>query len=184
MPYGMENMTVGQLKDKVANMHLQEQQIQQGQTEMMADKRMLADFVDAMGEIPPEASAVLEQFRQARASREGRLLVEAMPEWKDNNVYLEQRKSMGQLAGRYGFSDDELKGLVDHRLIKLVRDFSELDKKVKGASKPKPEKRQKAKPPQKNRQSDKDRLDNLINKAKSSQDKSFKQAAIAKLLGT
>jgi len=183
MPYGMEPKTIGQLKDEVAKMHLTEQKVTERENQLSQDTRLLSDLIDSLGELPPETMANLDQYRHQRLSREGKLLMQAIPEWSDNAIYMEDQKQMLGLASDYGFSETEFRSVADHRLVRLLRDHAKLKSRLNGASKPKPGKKTTQKPQQRQRVSESDRLDNLFKQAAQSKDKGFKQAAIEKLLG-
>ena len=54
MPYGMEKMTVGELKDQVAEMHIKETRIEKDRNELMAERDRLIDLTNSIGAISPE----------------------------------------------------------------------------------------------------------------------------------
>ena len=184
---GNEPMSIGAMKDELTtwrrDAEKNEKALQTERNDMMQDRQLLMNLLDSLGELPPETMAHLQTYQRNKLNREGRLMMAAIPEWSDNTVYLKDQVSMKQMAQEYGFSESEFRGLQDHRLVKLVRDYSLLKNKVNSASKPKPEKKAAKKPNKHNRVTDEKRLNNLINEAARSTDRNFKHAAISKLLG-
>ena len=66
-----------------------------------------------------EANKALEQYAQAEYER----LLQVYPEWKDPSVRENARKELWEFAQEaYGLSPEELSQVVDHRLIRVLRD--------------------------------------------------------------
>lgn len=76
-----------------------------------------------------QAQAAREQFLQLRqqqlaetVSREQEQLFTKVPEWRDPSKYTEAANTIAKTGQDYGFSLDELSGLVDHRMILVLKD--------------------------------------------------------------
>jgi len=180
MPYGMESMTLSELKDKASNMHMEVKKVQEQENELMVQRQEINAIMTAMGDIPPEINQALKNQHQALLRRENQLLIEAVPEWKDMTTFDSDRQSMETLTNSYGFSEQEFNHVADHRLVKMIRDFSLLKLKLEKAD-PKKIQAKKQKPARsKQKQSKRDA--NFINDAAKSNNAQMKQAAINKLL--
>lgn len=181
MPYGMEPKTIGQLKDEVAAMHLTQQKVEKTRNELMMERRDLEMIIDALPQLPEEIGTIIQQRKQRLLAREGEAMLSAIPEWSEATTFQADRKEMLALTKGYGFSEAELEGVADHRLVKMIRDYTKLRNRVEKAgqtTKPVPRAGNKPsghKPPKQN-------PDKLIESAKSSHDPRVKQAAISQLL--
>jgi len=184
MPYGMEKMTVGAMKDAVSEMHLRQERMDKQSNEVMVERSELGNIVQQLEPyLTPEVLDTIKQRRQAVLARENQRMLEVIPEWEDNTVFQTDRKVMQSLAGEYGFSEREFKTVSDHRLVKLLRDYSNLRSRVEKA-------RTEAKPISKGKQTKPGRqvaksrdTAKLVENAKASSDPAVKDAAITQLIG-
>lgn len=62
-------------------------------------------------------------------------LLEVIPEWKDSGVAKKERNELIEYAMSRGFSEDELKQVYDHRVIRLLRDAAQFHKAQKAKPK-------------------------------------------------
>jgi hypothetical protein len=63
-----------------------------------------------------ESRLTAEQLQQ-----EQQLLLEAIPQWKDEARAAQERKALIEFGLQTGFTADELSGVNDHRLVKVLR---------------------------------------------------------------
>lgn len=67
--------------------------------------------------------AITVEETQKTLQRETALLMDAIPEWKDESIRQAELSQMVEMATtRYGFTPEELKEATDHRLFVLLRD--------------------------------------------------------------
>jgi len=137
MAYGMEKMTIGQLKDIAQDQHLEAQRIIKQQNELNLERAKLRDISSAFGITTPEAEAAVERYRQDQLPRETERMMQAIPEWEDNAVLTRDTGLMVDLAKEYGVSAEEIGGIYDHRHIRILRDYAILKQKLEGATRPK-----------------------------------------------
>lgn len=76
-----------------------------------------------------QAQMAREQFSQLRQQQlaetvkaEQEQLFTKVPEWRDPGKYTEAAQTIAKTGQDYGFSLDELSGLVDHRMILVLKD--------------------------------------------------------------
>lgn len=76
-----------------------------------------------------QAQMAREQFTQLRQQQlaetvkaEQEQLFSKVPEWRDQAKYTEAAQTIAKTGQDYGFSLDELQGLVDHRMILVLKD--------------------------------------------------------------
>lgn len=65
-----------------------------------------------------------QQQREQVRSREAKLLLEQMPEFKKPDVYKKFWSSAVDVMAEYGFSEEEMNNTVDHRVYKIYRDLA------------------------------------------------------------
>lgn len=63
-----------------------------------------------------------EQERQTVLQREQAALLEKIPEWRDQTAYRAAAQDLTEAGAEYGFGADELAGIVDHRMLLVLRD--------------------------------------------------------------
>lgn len=141
--------------------------------ELMIQRKDVLDLADLVGpQLSPEALDQFKAYRAKQQGREARLLLDALPGWRDPATAKREENSIFAMAAKYGISRPEAEALLnDHRLIKLVRDASLSTQPAQKAA-PKPAPRRPADP---RRDAYKRGLE-----AKTKQDK---LAAIAQLVG-
>ena len=81
-------------------------------------------------ELEREYEAAFNEAKQAEYVK----LVELAPEFDKDNGGSDFLKSLHTYAGQYGFTADELSGVIDHRMLLILKDaaaYSDLSKKVR-----------------------------------------------------
>jgi hypothetical protein len=194
MPYGMEKMTVGEMKDIVVDITRREKQIEESRNYTNDRERELIQIAEAFqGQITPELKAKLNQYDQMRLQQEGYLMMRAIPEWQDNATYLKDQAEMRKLANELGFSNTEFDGVRDHRQVMLAlkavtqqREIATLKKKLaqfakQDNSQKAPVKKTARKAIQQNARA---KIDQIVQRGRESKSSQDKQAAISELLKT
>jgi hypothetical protein len=62
-----------------------------------------------------------QRAMRARLEQEAQLLVEAIPEWKNADTAKTEKAALIEFGLKEGFQQDDLKGVSDHRVVKLLR---------------------------------------------------------------
>lgn len=106
--------------------------------ELMIERQELYRAAELLAPVlTPKAQEQLEAHKSATNAREIKLLLAALPTWKNQDTAKKELGRMEQLAAKYGISGTELAALVqDHRLVKMVRDVSVLAPEKKPTPKP------------------------------------------------
>ena len=77
----------------------------------------------AREEVSEERKQELIDWRNDRIAEAREKLVEVVPEWKDPTVSAKDLKALGEfLQNEWGFTEQELQGVVDHRLVLMARE--------------------------------------------------------------
>jgi hypothetical protein len=63
----------------------------------------------------------VQRAMQARLKEEASLLVSAIPEWRDEKTAKAEKSALIDFGVKEGFTPDDLKGVVDHRVVKVLR---------------------------------------------------------------
>lgn len=74
------------------------------------------DSVKSLEDARQRSFSQMKQYEKAKT-------LEAIPEWADPAAYQKDADVMGSLLADYGFGQEEVANVYDHRLTKLVRDF-------------------------------------------------------------
>ena len=110
------------------------------ENQVMTAKRQIDQLVELgakTNSLHPEVLARLEIIHGQTVQTELRAVLAAIPEWGNA---IERQKDFTQMHGamaEYGFSEWEVDNEIDHRKLKLMRDFAALKNQIKNAT-PKP----------------------------------------------
>ncbi len=136
IPMGQDRGSVsfGALKDAwrdQENVADRGQRVTEQANEMMAHRRtmqttmnMLADKYGS--EALQEAARAAELDGERYTHQEQAALLVRFPEWGEASTYAAARGEMLEFAQGYGFSEAEFSGVLDHRLVALLRDAQQL----------------------------------------------------------
>lgn len=136
-------MTLGEFKDRAKELQRADKLLTDAETQridsenaVLRGKQELAYLEAKLGRQPTQAER--EEAAKARddyIERENRRAIEAIPDWSDAAVQRNDIKAMSQLLRSYGFTDADIGNVVDHRHVKLLRDYSVLRERLKSAEK-------------------------------------------------
>lgn len=79
----------------------------------------------------PEMLRHAETRNAALKEMEAGRLLQRIPEFKDPARYTAAMEQMVPLVERYGFKPEELRSVLDHRLIAMVHDYARFDARIK-----------------------------------------------------
>lgn len=142
MPDGAEALTIGQMKDRVAELvDLETRETRFETWRMEAEGELLrsqAEIREILAMIPkeqirPEVVNKIRQRHNDNMARERRMTLEYIPEWRDEKRAAEDLQGMIDLLGGYGFDSTFIASVHDHRAIKFIRDMYLRDKRIKAA---------------------------------------------------
>ncbi|MCP4465868.1 MAG: hypothetical protein GY813_03835 [Halieaceae bacterium] len=136
-----DGLTIGQLKDRMKDLteadtlrDKAEAHKIQTENELMSKRRELALVQQNLGREPTPAEQVqAEQQWEAYVSHETSQTMKAIPDWAEPSVMEAERDGIVELLQGYGFSQSEMAATIDHRQVKLLRDYSKLLKRISGA---------------------------------------------------
>ena len=130
---GHEDATLGTLKDFYKeNQDWQTERTEWDNTrsaqenEQMVVRQEVTKLVQLLGDVKPEVMAQLQTMNKVNAATEQALLLQVRPEWSDPDVKQTASTAMLETAKEYGFSSAEYNAIDDHKVIKLLDDFTKL----------------------------------------------------------
>lgn len=183
MPDGREPMRLGELKDKVTELERTEAQMIERENALMRQQDEVNQLLSAAGQLPPELAQQAEQRLQQTLAKEREAMMQAIPEWSDRETYDRDRAGILEVGQQYGFSELEVGQIMDHRVVKFMRDHARLLDQKKAAEKlPEKIKKQSRKGQRPTQRAKKSEIDQLVGIAKESNNDDLKMAAIDKLL--
>lgn len=137
-----ESHSLGELKDMLAeqsdfsarSLEFEEKRVQ-SENELLRAKQDLQAIV---GLLPKDAikPALLERVRaehERYREVEGKRTLEAIPSWADEEARAKDRAGMAKHLSAYGYAEQHLDALVDHRMLKYVRDNWQREERVNAA---------------------------------------------------
>jgi len=177
-----EDITLGQMKDYYQDAKRNELQRIEAINETnlrLEEVRALSAHFDVL---PPHVKQQLQVQQQAHTRDEFNRLLEVIPAWTTAASFNAGKDAVYALAESYGLKDDVSK-VVDHRVIKLLHDFSVLRDSIKRAKESVQPIRSKTPPGKPHKQpSNQDKQDQLVTRAKQSNSMSDKLSAIDSLI--
>ena len=139
---GGENVSLGSFKDRAKDLARSEQLLNdatqsklESENQILRSNRELALAAQRLGRQPTDAEKrQAEQLHQEYVKVENQRTMAAIHDWQDQAVRTEDLENIASLMGEYGFSPTEMQGTVDHRHVKLLRDYSALRVRLKKAA--------------------------------------------------
>jgi len=135
VPLGGElgEKTLGELKDiaKTQNEFAEVRQAfddekMQHENEVIRSRQELNEIIQLLPQVP---EALVQKARAnfgTMVENERQALFTIKPEWRDEENFARAKEQIMSSASEYGFNKADLEGVFDHRLIKLLHDFSVL----------------------------------------------------------
>jgi len=136
-----DGLTIGQLKDRFKELEVVEQtrtdaELHKVKTEneVMQQRRALETARQELGiQVTPQQQERANQQFAEYVSTETARTMEAIPEWSEPTVLEADRQGMQAMLAEYGLSEMEMTAIVDHRQVKMLRDFHTLRQLVANA---------------------------------------------------
>lgn len=127
----VEMKTLGELKDSVAEQSTfevdrlaWEEQRTERENQVVKSMQEVAEIVNMLPK-----SAISEQLLEAVARKranlvesEGRMTKQVIPEWSSEDVETADRQAMREHMSEYGFAENYLDSVVDHRTLRFIRE--------------------------------------------------------------
>ncbi len=139
---GGESQTISQLKDHYqATKSLESdreawEETRRGQeNEQMVARQQLNTLAVMLGEVKPELLKAAQEHQALNAEHEARMLLQVKPEWATPAVKKQATDDMLVTALDYGFTEQQFMGIDDHKIIKLLHDYTVLLNKGKAGRK-------------------------------------------------
>jgi len=139
-PYGEggDAITLGELKDAGIRARTIDQESESLSdernsfiNEQMKSRSELQNIVSMLPDgIPPELVQAANYQHQQAVQRERVSLLETIPDWRDVAVEKLAREAIATNLKQYGFQDVEISNMLDHRLVKLIHDFTRMRQKI------------------------------------------------------
>lgn len=139
MPDGEETLKLSDLKDKATQYKRDEAERLGWETERATERNQLAndraEMETLLGMMPAsartpallrQAQQQLEQLRQSEAVK----LVRRVPEWKDPVQFAADMETIEPHIKEFGFSNEELLQVYDHRLLSYIRHNALREQKI------------------------------------------------------
>lgn len=134
MPDGEEPIKLGDMKDLVNDSRRRDDLMTERENALMREQDDWAQVMQYTGaEVPPEVRQMMEQRQYQHLEQEQGALIKAMPELSDNTEFLSMKKRVVGVGSEYGFSEQELFNVTDHRVIKFMNDYGKLMERNKVA---------------------------------------------------
>jgi hypothetical protein len=139
---GQEPVALGELKDRigeVVDLETRELQFDQNRREREGELlRAQSEIRELMQLIPrdqlkPELIEKVRNQHESTMRRERQLTVEHIPEWRNEAARTADLEGMAELVQEYGFPEAFITTVVDHRALKMLRDFYRMNKRIKEA---------------------------------------------------
>jgi len=157
---GGESQTISQLKDHyqatksfATDREQWDETRREQENEQMVARQQLNSLAVMLGEVKPELLKAAQEHQALNAEHEARMLLQVYPKWAEPEVKKQASAAMLDTAKQYGFTEQQFMGIDDHRIIKVLHDYTVMLNKAKAGRKklaevPKPPKAQKPASPQ------------------------------------
>lgn len=142
MAQGAEPLTLGEMKDRVGELvDFETREMQFDERRVKAEGELLraqTEMRELMSLIPrdqlkPEMVEKIRRRHEATQAAERRATLEHIPEWHDEARRSKDLEGMVELVGDYGFGGEFLATVVDHRAMKMIRDYMLMRTRIRKA---------------------------------------------------
>lgn len=139
---GEQPYTLGKLKDLASEQDdftIRNLQFEELKRTKETEFSQIEDELKTLMSALPESALKPEVLKQVRAKRDAMLTqeraatLEAIPEWKDEELRTQELKGIIDHLKGWGFPDNYLQKVADHRTIKYLRDNYRRDEMIKKA---------------------------------------------------
>ena len=186
MPDGFENLSLSSLKDIATNAARSQAEVIEKENSMVEERDDISQLLDTLGQyIPRQALPQIKALGDRARLRESKLLLDAIPEWKDPVKKVADGDIMLKLVKTYGVTEKQFNSIDDHRMLKFIRDVS-LDRLALETARERlvPSKKVKRQRPVRRALARKNAtLEKTLIEAKASSSQNVKLAAIDQLIG-
>lgn len=175
-----ERMTVGQLKDFVQSAKKQQADFIEKENVVLRkldEVNRLSQYLDV---VPPEVKQQAIAEMQETIKQEFTRMLDVIPQWKDAVEFNKGKESIYNLAREYNLERD-ISQVSDHRVVKLLYDFARIKDSLRATKDLKPKPATQAKAQSKAPQTQSDKQNQLINRAKQTKSHDDELAAIKAL---
>jgi len=122
-------VTLGELKDFYQAQDARTVELIERENKVMVQYAELQEMGQYL-QLPPEVRTRIEQQQTQHLQTQHALMLAAIPEFKDQAAFQKGRTAIFELGGEYGV---DLSQVTDHRVVKMLHDFSRLKSAIKTA---------------------------------------------------
>tara|TARA_R110000796_G_scaffold23154_1_gene66660 strand:- start:183 stop:1052 length:870 start_codon:yes stop_codon:yes gene_type:complete len=135
-----ESLTLGELKDlggRAATIDAESESLEQSRDQFanlnMTARQELQSLVSLLPveALSPDLLQAAKVQKETIVYNERIKLLNVIPDWKDPAIEAGARASMLENLKEYGFREVEAESMMDHRLVKLLHDYTRLRARVK-----------------------------------------------------
>lgn len=117
-----EKMTLGELKDHYQGYAAKVVDLIDRENKVMGQYQQLQEMSQYLN-LPAEKRQEIAQQQVQHLREQHGLMLEAIPEWKDQAVFEKARLDIHNLGTEYGV---DLSRVTDHRVVKMLNDYAKL----------------------------------------------------------
>ena len=138
---GDSEMSLGEIKDRAKELLVSDEKLAgaekyklDSENELMLKNQALAQAVKATGiQLSPQMLQQAQESNEQYGREQAAATLQAIPDWQDVAVQNSDYELIRATQAKYGFSEAEGAQMRDHRIVKLLRDFSQLNKRLEDA---------------------------------------------------
>lgn len=124
-----EKMSIGALKDFYQGFAQKELAMVERENQLMTRTQELQEMSQYL-QLPDEARQVIAQQQTDYLREQHGLMLQAIPEWKEQAVFEQARGQIFALGKEYGV---DLSRVADHRVVKMLNDYAKLRASIRQA---------------------------------------------------
>lgn len=127
-----ESVSLSELKDSYQAQTDKLMEVIERENAVKQEFAQMQDLAVAIEALPPEHRDAALQAKAADVKRENLMILETIPEWKDEAKLKQGYTQIMEMAAAYGAAD-AVKGITDHRLVNILNDYARIRASVKAA---------------------------------------------------
>jgi len=125
-------LSLGALKDHYQDYAAKVEALVTRENETMAKINESQELLALVGNVPQHLQAKIKQDQQQYLERQHEMMLQVMPEMADPATFNKVKADVFELAKEYGVADI-IAQVTDHRLVKMLSDYSKLKQSIRAA---------------------------------------------------
>ena len=139
---GDKDISLSEFKDRAKELVVSDEKLASAEkykldseNDLMLKNQALMQAVKATGiQLSPQMLQQAQESNEQYGREQAAATLQAIPDWQDVAVQNSDYELIRSMQSQYGFSEAEAGQMRDHRIVKMMRDYSQMSKRLADAA--------------------------------------------------